>query len=73
MLAAAIFFDDSVTRLPKFECDSRAILGTTPKRSISSAAWMVMLATSSDVGFSLTWVSVTNSVWSGSISTFRAA
>ncbi|CPM03106.1 Uncharacterised protein [Bordetella pertussis] len=59
-------------RLPKLECDSSAIFGMTPKRSISSAAWIVMLAISSADGFSLTCVSVTNRVWFGSISTFSA-
>src|SRR5690625_7112873 len=50
--ALAILRDDSVERLPKLECESRATRGVIPKRRTSFTASNVILATSSAVGFS---------------------
>ena len=71
--AARIFCADSLLEEPKFECDSRAARGTRPKRFISSAAMMVMAASSLAFGFSLTWVSTMHSWRSGSTRMFIAA
>jgi hypothetical protein len=51
--AAAIFSAESERTLPKLECESRATLGSTPKRLTSLAAISVISASCSGVGFSL--------------------
>ena len=52
--AARIFCAEGASLVPKLECESRAALGTTPKRRITSAASAVISASCSAVGSRLT-------------------
>src|SRR5882762_7548211 len=71
-IAVHIFCAEGASLVPKLECDSRAALGTTPKRRITSAASAVISASCSAVGSRLTYVSQMKTVRLGSMSAFIA-